>query len=170
MAKLIVFYSRAGENYFGGKYRTVPVGNTEKVARLLAEKTGADLLRLEQVVPYSDDYRTCVAQAAQDLKSKARPALRNLPETLDQYDEIYLGYPNYCGTMPMAVYTFLERYDFTGKVICPFCTHEGSGLCRTEREIAAAAKGAAVTEGLAIHGSHVDEAGPALKNWVKKLG
>ena len=88
MAKLIVFYSRAGENYFGGKYRTVLVGNTEKVARLLAEKTGADLLRLEQVVPYSDDYRTCVAQAAQDLKSKARPALRNLPETLDQAGDL----------------------------------------------------------------------------------
>ena len=170
MAKLIVFYSRAGENYFGGKYRTVPVGNTEKVARLLAEKIGADLLRLEQVVPYSDDYRTCVAQAAQDLKSKARPALRNLPETLDQYDEIYLGYPNYCGTMPMAVYTFLERYDFTGKVIHPFCTHEGSGLSHTEQDIAEAAKGAKVAPGLSIHGSTVDDAEPALAAWVRENG
>ena len=169
MAKLIVFYSRAGENYFGGKYRTVLVGNTEKVARLLAEKTGADLLRLEQVVPYSDDYRTCVAQAAQDLKSKARPALRNLPETLDQYDEIYLGYPNYCGTMPMAVYTFLERYDFTGKVIHPFCTHEGSGLSGTVRDITDAAPGAVVTKGVAIHGSAVDSAGPALEKWVREV-
>ena len=96
--------------------------------------------------------------------------LAQLPGDLSKYDRIYLGYPNYCGTMPMAVYTFLEQGDFSGKTICPFCTHEGSGLCRTEREIAAAAKGAAVTEGLAIHGSHVDEAGPALKNWVKKLG
>ena len=166
MAKLIVFYSRAGENYFDGKYRTVPVGNTEKVARLLAEKTGADLLRLEQVVPYSDDYRTCVAQAAQDLKSKARPALRNLPETLAQYDEIYLGYPNYCGTMPMAVYTFLERYDFTGKVIHPFCTHEGSGLSRTEQDIQAAAPGAVVMPGLAICGSEADQAAAKLEAWI----
>lgn len=83
------------------------------------------------------------------------PALVNLPESLDGYDEIYLGYPNYCGTMPMAVYTFLEHYDFTGKTIRPFCTHEGSGLSDTESDIRRAAPGAAVTKGLAIHGSHV---------------
>ena len=74
-----------------------------------------------------------------------------------------------CGTMPMAVYTFLEHYDFTGKVICPFCTHEGSGLSQTEQDIRKAAPGATVTRGLAIHGSHVDEAAPALTRWVKEM-
>ena len=170
MAILIAFYSRAGENYFGGAYRRISAGNTEKAAGMLAELTGGELYKIEQAQPYSENYRTCVNEARDDLQKKARPEVLNLPDDLDAYDEIYLGYPNYCGTMPMAVYTFLEHYDFTGKTIHPFCTHEGSGLCRTEREIAAAAKGAAVTEGLAIHGSHVDEAGPALKNWVKKLG
>ena len=170
MGILIAFYSRAGENYFGGAYRRVSAGNTEKAAGMLAELTGGELYKIEQAQPYSENYRTCVNEARDDLQKKARPEVLNLPDDLDAYDEIYLGYPNYCGTMPMAVYTFLEHYDFTGKTIHPFCTHEGSGLCRTEREIAAAAKGAAVTEGLAIHGSHVDEAGPALKNWVKKLG
>ena len=170
MARLIAYYSRAGENYFGGSYRRIPVGNTEQVANMLAELTGGDQFHIQQKVPYSDDYQACVAQARQDWQDKARPEVVGLPADLDGYDEIYLGYPNYCGTMPMAVYTFLEQGDFSGKTICPFCTHEGSGLCRTEREIAAAAKGAAVTEGLAIHGSQVDEAGPALKTWVKKLG
>ena len=93
----------------------------------------------------------------------------DLPDDLDAYDEIYLGYPNYCSTMPMAVYTFLEHYDFTGKAIHPFCTHEGSGLSDTENDIRKAAHGAAVTKGLAIHGSHVDEAKRALAQWVEEF-
>ena len=166
MAKLIVFYSRADENYFGGTYRVIPVGNTEKAAKMLAELTGADLLKLEQKVPYSPDYQTCIAEAKRDLQAKARPELVGLPETLDAYDDIYLGYPNYWGTMPMAVYTFLERYDFTGKTIHPFCTHEGSGLSNTVRDIEKAAKSAIVKPGLAIHGSDVDNAMTKLKGWV----
>lgn len=94
--------------------------------------------------------------------------LRYPRKNLDQYDEIYLGYPNYCGTMPMAVYTFLESFDFTGKKIHPFCTHEGSGLSGTEQDIRNAAKGAAVGKGLAIHGSSVDAAKPALQKWIQE--
>ena len=169
MAALIAFYSRAGENYFSGARRTIAVGNTEKAARLLAELTGAELFHIEQKVPYSDDYDTCVAEARRDLRANARPELTALPERLDDYEEIYLGYPNYCGTMPMAVYTFLEHYDFTGKTIHPFCTHEGSGLSDTENDIRKAAHGAAVTKGLAIHGSHVDEAKSALVQWVEEF-
>ena len=166
MAKLIAYYSRADENYFGGAYRTIAVGNTERVANMLAALTGADLLKIEQKVPYSADYRTCVAEARRDWQANARPALVNPPADLDAYDEIYLGYPNYCGTMPMAVYTFLEQYDFTGKTIHPFCTHEGSGLSNTEADIRKTAKGAVVARGLAIYGSDVDKAEPKLKGWV----
>ena len=101
MAKLIAFYSRADENYFGGQYRYVKVGNTEKVAKMISDLTGADMFKIEQKVPYSANYKECVAQSVKDLKSKARPELVSLPN-LDDYDEIYLGYPNYCGTMPMA--------------------------------------------------------------------
>ena len=168
MKKLIAFYSRADENYFGGNYRSVPVGNTEKAARMLAELTGADLFKIEQKVPYSANYQQCIAEAKRDLQANARPELTTLPENLDAYDEIYLGYPNYWGTMPMAVYTFLEHYDFTGKVIHPFCTHEGSGLSQTERDIRKAAPGATVTRGLAIHGSHVDSAKATLEAWSKE--
>ena len=166
MKKLIAFYSRADENYFGGSYRVIPVGNTEKAANMLAKLTGADLFKIEQKEPYSADYQTCIAQAKRDLQANARPELVTLPETLDDYDEIYLGYPNYWGTMPMAVYTFLEHYDFTGKVIHPFCTHEGSGLSNTVRDIQKAAKGATVAPGLAIHGSDVDRAEAKLKGWI----
>ena len=166
MAKLVAFYSRANENYFGGAMRYVEVGNTEKAARMIADLTGADLFKIEQKAPYAADYRTCIDQAKKDLQAKARPELVALPENLDGYDEIYLGYPNYWGTMPMAVYTFLEAFDFSGKEIHPFCTHEGSGLAGTERDIKKAAAGAEVTKGLAINGSAVDGAKQQISEWV----
>lgn len=167
MAKLVAFYSRADENYFGGQYRYIEVGNTEKVANMISEITGADLFKIEQKDAYSADYQECIAQAKKDLQENKRPEVLNLPDNLDAYDEIYLGYPNYWGTMPMAVYTFLENYDFSGKKIHPFCTHEGSGLSRTEKDIQKAAKGAKVEKGLAIHGSSVDNAKNAVEKWVK---
>lgn len=169
MAILIAFYSRAGENYFGGTYRRVAAGNTEKAAEMLSRLTGGKLFKIEQARPYSENYQTCIAEAKADLQKKARPEVLNLPENLDAYDEIYLGYPNYWGTMPMAVYTFFERYDFTGKTIHPFCTHEGSGLAGTVQDIRKAAPGAAVTRGLAIHGSSVDGAQAALEKWAQEV-
>lgn len=166
MAKLVAFYSRAGENYFGGETKFVSMGNTEKVANWIAELTGADMFKIEQKEPYSDDYNKCAAQAKNDLDMNARPELEILPENLDDYDEIYLGYPNYWGTMPMAVYTFLETFDFTGKVIYPFCTHESSGLSNTEKDVAKAAKGAVVKTGLAVLGNRVEDSRRLVENWV----
>ena len=166
MAKLVAFYSRADENYFGGQRRYIEVGNTEKAANIIAQIIGADLFQIRQKVPYSADYDTCVAEARKDFQENARPELVDLPADLNTYDEIYLGYPNYCGTMPMAVYTFLEAYDFSGKTIYPFCTHEGSGLFHTEDDIRKTAKGAIVEEGLAIRGSSVDNSRSLIESWL----
>lgn len=166
MAKLVVFYSRADENYFGGTYRYIEVGNTEKAARMIAEATGAELFKIEQKVPYAADYNTCIEQAKKDKQKNARPELVSLPDSLDGYDEIYLGYPNYWGDMPMAVYTFLEAFDWSGKNIHPFCTHEGSGMSGTERKIQNICKNANVTSGLSIYGSSVDSARAVIEKWV----
>lgn len=168
MAKLVVFYSRADENYFGGQYRFVEVGNTEKVAQMIGEATGAELFKIQQKEPYSPNYKRCIDQARADKRANARPELVELPDNLDSYDEIYLGYPNYWGDLPMAVYTFLEAFDWTGKTIHPFCTHEGSGLSGTERNIARTCKGVRVAEGLAICGSLVDQSGDTILQWLKK--
>lgn len=165
MKKLVIFYSRANENYFGGQYRYIEIGNTEKVAHMIADITGADLFKIEQKKQYATDYETCIAEAKKDLQSHARPEIETFPD-LSQYDEIYLGYPNYWGTMPMAVYTLLENSDFKGKKIRPFCTHEGSGLSGTEKDIARAAGGAIVEKGIAIVGSTVDNAKAAIERWV----
>lgn len=169
MKTLVAFYSRADENYFGGTYRYISVGNTQRVAQVIAQENGADLFAIQQVQPYAAEYQTCVAQAREDFYNKARPAVQNLPENLDDYDEIYLGYPNYCGDMPMAVYTFLEAFSWEGKTIHPFCTHEGSGLSDTERSIQLTCTGATVTKGLAVHGSHVDSAKHAIQAWIKNI-
>ena len=167
MAKLVAFYSRADENYFGGQYRYIEVGNTEKIANMIAEETGAKLFKIEQKVPYAADYDTCIDQAQKDLRAKARPELVAILDSIDEYDEIYLGYPNYWGDMPMAVYTLLENYDWSGKKIHPFCTHEGSGLSGTERKIQSVCKGATVEKGLAIQGGRVDGSKPIVEKWVK---
>ena len=166
MAILTAFYSRADENYFGGSLRYIKTGNTEKAAQMIAKETGSDLFRIDQKEPYAADYKTCIAQAKADLQARKRPELVSLPENLDAYDEIYLGYPNYWGTMPMAVYTFLELFDFTGKVIHPFCTNEGSGLSDTVNEIRKTAAGALVKPGLSIHGSDVDRADREIRKWI----
>ena len=162
---LIAFYSRGGENYFGGSIREVTEGNTKIASGILQELTGADLFQIEQATPYSSNYKECVAAAAADLKTNARPELV-ADQTIAGYDEIYLGFPNYCGTMPMAVWTWLENHDFTGKSIKPFCTNEGSGMGRSEADIKKICPSADVKSGLSIRGSEAAQAKDALKTWL----
>ena len=166
--EMVVFYSRADENYVNGMIKTLEVGNTKVAADIIQKLTGADMFQIEQVQPYAKGYNECIAEAQEDQKRDVRPELKAYPESIDDYDVIYLGYPNYWSTMPMAVFTFLEHFDFSGKVIRPFCTHEGSGLSGTEKDIQRAAKGALVARGLSIYGSSVDQAKPALEKWSKK--
>lgn len=163
---LTAFFSRAGENYFKGSYKMISVGNTQKAAQTIASLTGADLYKIEETEPYSDNYQTCITQAKKDLTENKRPALKNPMPDMSKYDEIYLCYPNYWGTMPMAVYTFLESADFKDKKIHPLCTHEGSGLSSTPKDIEKTVPGAVVLKGLAVHGSDVDSSENIIKKWI----
>lgn len=167
MAELIAYFSRADENYVGGTLKNLETGNTEIAAKILGGLTGAALFKIEPLVPYAADYNTCIAQAQDDQRRDARPELKAYPDSLDGYDVIYLGYPNYWGTMPMAVFTFLERFDFTGKRIRPFCTHEGSGIGRSEQDIRRLCPHAIVEKGLAIRGGKTAQAEAALTAWLK---
>ncbi len=163
---LIAFYSRADENYFCGRLKTVKVGNTEIVSKKLQELTGGDLFKIEQVQPYSQGYNDCIAEAKEDQKQNVRPELKVYPQSIAVYDTIYLGYPNYWSTMPMAVWTFLEHFDFTGKTIKPFCTHEGSGLGRSVSDIQKLCAAARVEKGLALCGSRAATCDEELKKWI----
>lgn len=164
--RLIAYFSRADENYFKGELRYVKTGNTEIAAQKLQEITKADLLPLVMKNPYSADYKECVNQAKEDLAADARPELINLPENLKDYTIVYLGFPNYCGTLPMPVCTFLEKYDFVGKKIRPFCTQEGGGLGRAESDIMRVCPGAILEMGVAIDGSDVENCDELLNMWV----
>ncbi|MBM6830264.1 flavodoxin [Anaerotignum lactatifermentans] len=164
--RLIAFYSRADENYVSGTLKYLTVGNTEAAANILRELTGADLFQIEQVQPYAKSYNECIAQAQEDQKRDARPELKAYPESIEEYDTIYLGFPNYWSTMPMAVFTFLEHFDFSGKIIKPFCTHEGSGMGRSEKDIKKLCPNAKVEKGLAIYGSAASRAGKDFEKWI----
>ena len=171
MAKtLIAFFSRADENYFGGTMRYVKVGNTEIVCNDMKDMIEADIFKIEMKNPYSPVYMTCIDEAKKDLRENARPELSNYLESIDEYDTVILAYPNYWGTMPMAVVTFLERYDFGGKTILPLCTNEGSGMGSSERDIKKYAPGAEVKSGLPITGSQAANAKASVEKWLGKNG
>ena len=171
MAKtLIAFFSRADENYFGGAMHYVKVGNTEIVAGIMKDLISADTFKIEMKDPYSPVYMTCIEEAKKDLRAKARPELVSMPKSIDEYDTVVLAYPNYWGTMPMAVYTFLEHFDFSGKMILPLCTNEGSGMGSSEREIKKTCPGADVKKGLPITGSEVANSKGSVERWLKANG
>lgn len=132
---LIVYYSRRGENYWNGSIRNLSRGNTEIVAEMIAKVTGGELFEVETEEPYSQDYYICTEEAKAELRQKARPKLKRYLESLDGFDTIFVGFPNWWGTMPMAMFSFLEHYDLSGKRIIPFCTNEGSGMGSSERDL-----------------------------------
>jgi flavodoxin len=165
---LIAFYSRKGNNYMGGKIVNLPIGNTEVIAKKIQAMTGSDLFEIETVKTYPTDYTETTAVAMDEKKKNARPELTETVDNMDLYDVIYLGYPNWWGTFPMAVFTFLESYDFSGKTIIPFCTNEGSGLGNSERDIKNLCPNANVKPGLAIRGGSVKNADNEISDWIKK--
>ena len=167
---LIAFFSRADENYFGGSMRYVEVGNTEIAVGKTKEFMDADTFKIEMKTPYAKDYMTCIDEAKRDLNANARPELISLPESIDGYDSIILAYPNYWGTMPMAVFTFLEKFDFSGKNIYPLCTNEGSGMGVSERDIKKLCPDAKMGKGLPLNGSRVSDSKSQIEKWLKSNG
>lgn len=166
---LIVYYSRKGENYWNGSIKTLSKGNTEVVAEMIADLTGGDLFEIDTVKPYAEDYYACIDEAKAELREGARPELQEYLDSLDAYDTLFVGYPNWWGTMPMAMFTFLEHYDLSGKRILPFCTNEGSGMGSSERDLKKLCKGATVEKGLSIHGAEAANSRKAVEAWVRKL-
>lgn len=166
---LVAFFSRAGENYAVGH---IEKGNTHILAEMIAAETGGDLFHIEPVTPYPDDYTECTEVAKRELNAKARPAIKG-DTAVEDYDIIFIGYPNWWGNMPMPVYTFIEKHSWQGKTVIPFCTHEGSGLSGTENKLKTACQGATVLKGLAVRGATAQnaqaQAKESVNNWLGKL-
>ena len=168
---LVVYFSRADENTGGVGY--IEKGNTKILAEMIAERTHGDIFEIKTVKPYPKEYRPVTEAAKQEKEENARPEIVGELPDLSKYDVVFLGYPIWWSDMPMPVYTFLDRENFAGKIILPFCTHEGSGLSGTDRRIAETTK-ADVKDGFALAG-HIaqnspDEARSALYEWMSKQG
>lgn len=169
MAKIItVYYSRKGENYWNGGIKNIAKGNTERVAEFIQKAVGGDLFEIDTVREYDKDYYKCIEEAKQELREGARPEIKAYPDNFEDYDTIFVGYPNWWGTMPMCMFTLLEKYDLTGKAIIPFCTNEGSGMGSSERDLKKICKGATVKSGLSVHGAESENAEAKTAAWAKK--
>ena len=170
MRVLIAYFSRKGSNYGGGGNVNLPVGNTEVAAGMIQRLTGGDTFKIDTVKDYPVDYTETTEVAKRELRQKARPKLSAHRDDMDHYSVICLGYPNWWGTMPMAVCSFLEEYDFSGKQIVPFCTHEGSGMGKSESDIKQLCPGATVLKGLSIRGGSVQGAENDIAAWLRTSG
>ena len=147
------------------------LGNVEYMAQTIQQAVGGDLLRIETVEEYPLEHEALVDFAAEEQEAGARPALATQIENLGQYDTIFLGYPNWWGDMPQALYTFLESYDLSGKTIIPFCPHGGSGFSRTQSTIAELQPNATVREdGLTLSRNDVADSAEQVTAWAQGLG
>ena len=145
-------------------------GNTENAAGIIQERTGADIIELNPVEPYSDNYNEVLDQAQEDMNSDARPELANHVENMDQYDTILLGYPNWWASIPMPIASFLEEHDFSGKTIIPFCSHGGGGFGQSITDISKLAPNSRIGEGLSIHYSGGSSLDSDISEWLSSNG
>jgi flavodoxin len=166
---LLVYFSRAGENYSYGGRTQLAVGNTEVLAGIISRLIGCDVYRIEPVDPYPDDYEETVARNVREQRADARPAIANPLASLAPYDTVLLGSPIWNVRVPMIMSTFVEGFDFTGKTVFPVTTYAMSGLGTTVRDYTASCRGATIGEGLAVRGEEVQEAGAAVEAWLQRI-
>ena len=168
MSTLVAYFSRAGQNYGNGGIINLPKGNTEILAEAIASGLGADLFQIETVEPYPVDYYATTDQAKRELREKARPTIQGPLPSMDGVDAIVLGYPNWWGTVPMAVKTFLDALDLSGVTIAPLCTNEGSGLGGSVGDLKRSYPAAKVVSGLSIRGTDAQASTGKAVAWARK--
>lgn len=145
-------------------------GNTRSVAEEIEAQTGADVFEIVPAEPYTDDYDTLLEIAQEEQAAEARPEIADSVENWEDYEVIYLGYPNWWGDMPMILYSFLDSYDLSGKTVAPFVTSGGSGFSGTIGMIESLEPGAEVLEGLSLGSSQAAQPEEAVAQWLGELG
>ena len=168
MSDLIIYYSRSGENYFGGELKNIEKGNTEVIAEYIQEFTDADLFKVEPVNEYPEDYMKCIDVAKKEQQEDARPEIKETLSDISSYNTIFIGFPNWWSTLPMPMFTQLEQLDFDGKVVKPFVTHEGSGFGKSLKDLDKLCSGAQIKKGLSIPGANVHNAKDIVKAWINE--
>lgn len=168
MAKIItVFLSMTGQTWADGEVIDLKKGFTKIAAEYIQEAVGGELFQIEQTRSYSKDHFTMIDEAKEEYQKKERPAIKAFCDNLEEYDTIFLGFPNWWGTVPMPVLTFLEHYDWNGKRIIPFVTSGGSGFGNALKDIALSAKGTQIdSNGLEIKGTKVPQSKALIQKWA----
>jgi flavodoxin len=166
---LLVFFSRAGENYFNGGRKVLAVGNTAVVAEMIHDATGCDVFQINPRDPYSDRYEPTVQRNVREQDAKARPDIVGLPRSIAAYDTILLGSPVWNVRAPRIMLTFAEHFDFAGKTIYPFTTYAMSGLGHVVEEYSAACRGARIGPALAIRGEDAAASRSQVEAWLRRI-
>lgn len=167
MKSLVIYFSRNGENYMENGLENIEVGNTEILAKRIADLTNSDIFKVEVVKEYPFDYHECCDVAKYELENNIFPEVKNKLESIDEYDTIYIGGPVWWGHLPKALINVIKDLDFTGKIIKPFCTHEGSGLGSIVEDIKNYCSYAQIKDGLVVRGSKVNESNIKIKKWCE---
>lgn len=166
---LLIFFSRAGENYFHGGRKVLEVGNTEVVAGFISDALSCDVFEIRPVEPYSDRYDPTVERNVREQSENARPAIIDLPASIAEYDTIVIGSPIWNVRVPRIMLTFAERFPFSGKTVYPFTTHAMSGLGHAVEEYEAACRDATIGQALAIQGEKADRGKPEVEAWLRDI-
>ena len=166
--KLVVYFSHKGENYSRGKIVNLEKGNTEIAAEMISNILNTDIFEIVVEKEYPFNYNECIEIAKKELRENSKIKLKQDID-IKEYDTIFVGYPNWWGTMPMPVWTFLEEKDSTNKKVLPFCTNEGSGLGKSESDIKKITSGAKVLKGLSINGSEVNNSEGKIRKWLEEV-
>lgn len=146
------------------------LGNTQYMAYVIQETVGADIFRIEPETPYPTDHDTLVDLASEEQSENARPKIKDTIANFDTYENIFVGYPNWWGDMPMILYSFFDEYDFSGKTIIPFNTHGGSGFSDTISTIKELEPNAEVLDGKSISRNDIQDAEQEIVDWVNSFG
>lgn len=168
MSSIILYYSRPGQNYTNGRIENLKEGNTKILAEKISQWTQSMLFEIEPVHPYSFSYDACIEQAKEDQFRHARPDIVNYPD-IDAYKTLFIGFPIYWQTMPMCVFTLLESLDTKGKIIYPFCTHEGSQFANSLKDLKKLCPQSKIGKGLAIVGHQVGNEDETIETWIKEV-
>lgn len=144
-------------------------GNTRAVANHIKSLTGGDLFEIQVAKPYPEEYHACTEVAKKEKEDNARPALKTKVEDMSSYDVVFVGYPNWWGTTPMPILTFLESYDLSGKTVIPFCTHGGGGEQNCFKDFVKHTGKADNKEGFLISGGQASSSRPQVERWLKEL-
>lgn len=164
---LLVFFSRAGENYYYGGRRTLDVGNTEVLAGMIADRIDCDTYEIEAAKPYPEAYDATVARNSREQDSDARTAIADQLPDVSGYDVVLIGSPVWNSRAPMIMSTFIDRVDLAGKVVLPFVTYAVSGMSGVDTDYREALPRAEVRDGLAVQGEAVSDAGSDLDEWLR---